>query len=414
MSWMDRIAEAACTAPSGTRVVFDYEDLQYTIDKKTAAFNFPDVSGTYIQFSGHTGRQYPLRAIFWGDECDTTAAEFMQLLTEDGIFVLEHPVYGRINVVPFGRITRRDNLKTAANQVIVEITFWETIGVIYPDVQNDPASEVLAAVSAYNTAAAESFNSAVSVDSAVEKTSLKNESMGLIDAAKSGLQTVADAVDAVRKTFNEVYASINSGIDTLVGEPLDLAFQTMILVQAPARALTSISARLDAYSNLAESIINNTTATASSRYDNRQANTFHMRELVASTHVTGTILSVINNQFETKTDALLAANVVLDLFDRIISWREGNYDTLGEIDTGELYQQLQNAVALTAGYLVYVSFSLKQERSFVLDRARTPLDLVAQLYGSIDDKLDFFITSNSLVGTELLEIPTGREIVYYV
>ena len=78
------------------------------------------------------------------------------------------------------------------------------------------------------------------------------------------------------------------------------------------------------------------------------------------------------------------------------------------------YQRLQEAVAITAGFLVEISFTLKQESIIILDRPRTIVDLVAELYGTVDDELDFFITSNNLSGSEILELPKGREIVYYI
>jgi len=49
-----------------------------------------------------------------------------------------------------------------------------------------------------------------------------------------------------------------------------------------------------------------------------------------------------------------------------------------------------------------------------LSRDRTIIDLVGELYGNIDDELDFFINSNNLSGNEILELPKGKEIVYYV
>ena len=42
------------------------------------------------------------------------------------------------------------------------------------------------------------------------------------------------------------------------------------------------------------------------------------------------------------------------------------------------------------------------------------IDLVGELYGEIDGKLDFFIQTNELSGDEFLEIKAGREIVYYL
>lgn len=412
--WADRLKEAAYTSPSGTRLSFDYEDVRRTVEKKTTAFNFPDANGTYVQDLGHAGRQYPLRVFFWGDDCDIDADVFEDLLLETGIGKLEHPIYGTIDVVPFGSITRRDDLKSAANQAVIEVTFWETIGVIYPTVQTDPGSEVLAAVSSFNESAASQLDETINITKAVESSSFKSNYQSLLDGVKSGLQAVADAQSNVQQAFNSVYSSINDGLNTLIGTPLDLAFQTTLLIQAPARALTSITSRLNAYRNLATALISGEGAVVSPGYDNRPSNAYHTRDLYASAYVTGSIVSVINNQFETKTDALNAAAEILDQFDQVAAWRDNNYESLLEIDTGSAYQQLQRSVALTAGFLVYISFSLKQERRLILDRARTIIDLVAELYGSIDDQLDFFIASNSLTGSEILELPAGREVVYYV
>ena len=83
------------------------------------------------------------------------------------------------------------------------------------------------------------------------------------------------------------------------------------------------------------------------------------------------------------------------------------------IDTGEVYQPMQDAMALTTGFLVDLSFSLVQERRVVLGRARTMVDRVGELYGSVDDQLDFFINTNDLSGDEIIEIPAGRTVVYY-
>ena len=126
------------------------------------------------------------------------------------------------------------------------------------------------------------------------------------------------------------------------------------------------------------------------------------------------VVSVVNNQFETKTDALEAADQILALTNDVINWRDNNYKSLGEIDTGSAYQKFIDAVALTAGFLVQISFNLKQERRIVLTGPRTIIDLSAELYGEIDPKLDFFINSNDLTGSEILELPAGKEVVYFV
>ena len=438
MSWIDRLKEFSYTSPSGIRTTFDFENVSQSFEKKTTAFDFPDAEGTFIQDLGHTGRRYPVRLFIWGDDHDQKADAFMLSLEERGAGKMEHPIYGVKTVVPFGIINRRDDLKTAANQSVFQFAFWETTNIIYPSSQTDPASEVIAAVNAYNIASSEQFENNIELDSTVEQVTFQNTYLALLDQATAVLEPIAVTQQDVETQFNAIVDSINSGINILVDDPLTLAFQTSVMIQSPARALTSISARLEAYSNLASQITGTSRIInpdgsegepviadgniAVTGVDSTNANNFFARDLYASTYSTGSIVSAVNNQFKTKSEALETAERILSDFEELVFWRDANYESLsatsneptGVIDTGEAYQQLLNAVALTAGFLVEISFTLKQERSIVLDRARTPLDLEAELYGTVDENLDFLISSNDLSGSEILEIQRGREIVYYI
>lgn len=414
MSWQDRIAEAALTSPSGVRLTFAYEDVSEVIELDGTAHKFVDADGTYVQRTGNSGRRYPLRVFFWGADYDIETATFNNALLEDGVFKLEHPIYGTKDVVPFGTVKRRDDLKTAGNQSVTDIVFWETIGVVYPAGQGDPASAVLSAVDDFNTSFADEFDKFLNVDTASLRATFKNNYTALLDTMQNGLQAVADVQDNVRTEFNAINDSINQGIDILVSEPLTLAFQTSQLIQSPARVLTDIRARLNAYGDLASSIISGDGAVVSSDGGVKSSNQFHTNDLYTSTYVTGSVVSAVNNQFITKKDALEAAELILDQLEDVTNWRDANFQSLDEIDTGASYQQLQEAVALCAGFLVEISFSLKQERSITLNRARTIIDLAGELYGEVDSQLDFLINTNNLSGSEILELPKGREIVYYI
>lgn len=414
MAWRDRVRGAAYTPPSGERLSFTYENVSKAVTKKTSAFNFPDADGTFIQDLGHTGRRYPLRVFFWGEDYDLEAATFEAALLERGVGELEHPAYGTVNVVPFGEIKRRDDLKTAANQAIIEVQFWETIDLLFPTGQTDPADAVLSSVDEYNDALAEQSDELLDIDTASERISFKNRYSAVLDVAQSTLQAVADTQDDVRQLFNTVFDSINTGIDILVAQPLTLVSQTAILLQAPALVLTNIQARLDAYGDLATSLITGDGAVRVPGLGSDNANAFHIDNIFASTAVTGAIVSAVNNQFITKPEALAAAEAILSLSEQVAAWRDDNFESLEIIDTGEAYQQLEEAVALAAGFLVQISFSLKQERRIVLDRDRSIVDLVFELYGEIDEQLDFFINSNDLTGDEIIELPKGREVVYFI
>ena len=416
-TWQDRVREAAYTSPSGNRVAFVYENVSYRITRKGTAFNFPDANGTYVQGMGLTGRRFPLLIYFWGDNYDLNATNFESALGEAGTGKLEHPMYGVRNVVPFGEISRRDDLKTAANQAIFQVTFWDTIGVIYPQGQGDPSSAVLNSVDSFNAAASQQYASSVSLDTALEQTSGKNVVQKLIDDVDAGLTAIADFNESRSRAFRANIDSINNGIDVLIKKPLTLATQMVIAAQAPARAQALITDRLEAYQNLLNSLTTGPNAVQIPGLDSNNSNSFLSASLMGSAYVSSSILSVVNNTFETKGDALAAAEVVQAQFEQVNAWQEANYASLepaGLVDTGEAYQALQEATAITIGFLTQISFSLKQERTIVLDRPRTIIDLAAELYGSIDDKLDFLINTNMLTGSEILELPAGRSIKYYV
>jgi prophage DNA circulation protein len=400
MAWTDRLKEAAYISPSGERYTFEFENVSSSRTKKTTNFEFPDVDGTYVQESGSAGRSFPLRCIFWGADYDLDADAFDAALFETGTGKLEHPIYGTVDVVPTGTVTRRDDLKTAGNQAIIEVTFMTTIGLIYPSAQTDPASEVLAAIAAYNEVVAGEFEDNIDLDTEVKKTSFKNQ-------YKAFLNSLSDGVAAVTAEFNAINDSINEGLDLLVGQPLTLAFQTMQLVQAPGRALALVTDKLAAYENLANSLLKNMDELLS-------VNDFILKDLFASGYVTGSLISVLNSQFDTRIAAIEAAASILAQFDEVNTWKDENLTELDMIDTGAAYQQLQASVALVAGYLVEISFTLKQERRIVLDRARTIVDLTAELYGEIDESIDFLIESNNFSGSEIIELPKGKEVVYYV
>lgn len=419
MTWRDRIAEAAYTSPSGERMTFGYVDVSSEVDKRTAAFAFPDVDGSYIQDNGASERRFPLVCIFSGPDCDLDAERFEGLLLERGAGVLEHPMYGRRDVVPFGTITRRDDLVSGANQTLVEVTFWSTVGAVYPSSGLSPKLEVIDAVRLAAPALGADFERTMSLDTEARRANAKLTVKDALRNISSALQTAADATESVSREFRDIQSQVNFGIDVLIGQPLLLAQQLINLTTLPSRALAGIASRLDGYRNLLDRMLRSSPASSGpppvlDRIVVRLSNEFHTADLVGGAAVLGSISSVVNNQFTAKPQALLAAESILAQSGDATAWRDGRFADLGQIDTGEGYAALQEATALAVGYLVEISFSLVPERAVVLDRPRALVELCAELYGSVaNERLDFLINTNRLTGSEILELPRGRKVVYY-
>jgi hypothetical protein len=422
-TWRDRVkGDAAYVSPSKKRIKFAFEDVQREVEKRGTVWEFPRVNEAYIQQRGFGARQYPLRCFFNGDEHDRIASAFELALLEPGIGTLEHPLYGTIkNVVPFGRITRADALRTAANQSVVEVTFWTTLTSVYPAAGRSAKSEIEEALGNFDVEAAQKFADGTDLRSKLSQANMKGAVRGVLSAVRTSMAAVSGEVASVRREMDSITRLINESLDVLVGSPLLLAQQIQNLILAPGRALAGISSRLEAYARLAQRIFGSKAGRpgefpvgVSAESITRQRNDMQLADLVAMAAVSGSVLSSLENSFQTKPDAITAADEVVSQYDAAVDWRDVANADAGIVDTGASLAALQQAVALTAGFLVEVSFRLIPERVLVLDRARSIIDLSAELYGSVDnERLDLLITSNRLTGAEILEVPRGRRILYY-
>lgn len=411
MTWEERQRPAAYIAPDGTRLPFVFESVSEQLPRKTAAFDFPDADGTYVQDLGVSSRRYPLRCIFTGPDYDLQAQAFMDALAQTGNGTLEHPAYGPRLVVPVGTPTRRDDLVNAANEAAVEVEFWVTTGLVYPAVELDAAAQIETAVQDYNRAAAESFAGGLDTSDPLAANTLRGAISDTLDRTSGALSGIARSTDEVFTRFRDIERSIVASLDDTVGQALTIGAQVSLFLQEPSRAAASIRQRLRDYGALLQVV---TASTPEPGFGARAQNTFEVDRLNAAGAVTGSVLSTLDADFATRGDALEAALDVLGQFEALQAWQDSGYTALDLSDTGGAYTELLDAVALAAGYLVEISFTLRQERALVTTAPRAVVELCAELYGSVDDNLDFFLTSNGFSGSEILEIPRGRRVVYYV
>lgn len=425
MNWQTRIRVLAYSSPSGKRIESQFTDVSMSFDKQTSAYVFPALKGTYVQDLGPSGDKFPLRFYFSGDDHDLQADEFLAMLRESGPGVLEHPMYGVRNVVPFGTVERRDDLVSAANQSVFDVQLWETLLIAFPSSQIDPAKAVLNSVSKFNSAIAGQYSKQASIVTAIERVGLSTKFRNVLQSTRAAMLAVTTPRNEIAREFNSIYDSMNRTLDLFASNPLDiggletLAFQATLFTQTSAQSVrnsdgtrTDGREQVNAYKSIVDEVIE-----GPAYVDNGTTgpqNNFITDDLFVLNAVTGSVLSLVNAQFDTRPQAVTAADELLTLVQSVIDWRDSNYYELNMLDIGDAYQQFIDMVSLLAGFLVQISFSLRQEYSFVLDRNRTIIDLVAEIYGAVDEFLDFFILTNNLTGSEILELPRGRKILYYL
>ena len=410
MSWIEDLREAAYTAPDGTRLTFFYEDVSKEIDKKTSQFLFPYKDGAKIQDLGVGSRRYPLRIIFWGDDYNTEANDFEDALEQKGVGILEHPLYGVKKVVPFGTISRRDDLKSANNQAIFDIAFYETIeDIVFPVSIVNIEQDILNDIDAFLDIQSQEFLNKTSIITAFEDVSIQADlNAGVLDLNKF-LSDIAKVQSAINAEFQSITSAITSAITDVINKAQIIASQAIILAKTPARVAVSISKRIEGYSNIIASL---TTKIFDPSTDSSSVNSYQTNNTFVNASLTGAVEASIFTEFTTKSGALEIADDLLLLYENVQTWQDANIQNLDIVDIGNSYAIVKEIITKAVSRLVKLSFTLQQERSLILDRNRTPIDLVGELYGDLN-QLDFFITSNKLNGDKILEVKKGEKVLYY-
>lgn len=402
MSWQDRIRQAAYTGPDGTRHTFAFTDVSREATKKTTAYGSPDSPGVTIQDRGELSRRLPLAIYFNGDDHDLQADAFFESLLAPGQGVLEHPRYGRTNVVPFGDIRQRDKLVTEASQTVVEVTFWVVRSGRYPTEQTDTPSDITAAITASTDAGADDA-ARITPDSPDGRVRYAGRFEALRGTVSGVIEPLTRTNAAAWSRYKQINNALNTTADIVLGDPLTQAYQVAALVQLPASLAINVQAKIEGYADILGQI---TDIVSPSQSD------YAARAVWANAVINAVTSATLLGDYRNKPDAIAAVDAMLELFDTWSTWRDVSRQS---VETGDTYEKTQDAVTRCAGYIVSASFTLRTERRFTLDKPAALVPICAKLTGSIrNEDITEFVNNNRLTGSEILEIPEGRELVYYL
>ncbi|MGP1603261.1 MAG: DNA circularization N-terminal domain-containing protein [Treponema sp.] len=454
MAWNDEIQEAAYNSPSGKRQCFIYENVSRETDLKTASFVFPELDGALIQSLGVGGRTFPLKCIFSGASCNKEADSFEKLLEERGHGLLEHPVYGRINVVPTGKIKRTDNILNGANESSVEVTFSETL--VDKDESTSEvvtADELDAAMDEYEDTAVAVFANNIQTDTIEDKMQLQSVIKANADSTFKGVEKMTKNAPKNKKRnrllqwFNSAKKFINSIIDNIdkIGTYANEVARTMIkMIRYPSKIISDTLSKITGYQLMIKDIANNVKAdpfgkkavtnqfaaaclawgsmVAALSYGCAKTAAEQSVNQGASASNSGDSNDLESHDsegectggFVSRADILETAAQITQIFAEYSAYIDSQNKKNAFIDTGETYEKLLNVVTYSLRSLEETAFNLPITRIITLDRDRQLFELLTELYGKDGfNRQDEFINDNKLTADEIVLIPMGREVRYY-
>jgi len=425
MSWKDRILPASIKTPDGNIYEFDFEDIESSTQKKTSTYQMADIPGSLVQDFGLGEKSYPMIMFFTGPDCDLTANDFESSIELAGICVLNHPIKGEKNVIILS-FTRSDALKTAANQVVFTLAMTETILTEIPETttqlktQLEQKQEDL--VDANSTAFSEQYN-ATKLQDALNS---KNRLLQNVKDFKSSVGDIIQTVNDINDLVDEVSSYITENIDFLMSAPLLLAGAMQRLYNAPSRAFASVKTRINGYLPAYNAILK--TPAGQNAQDKKN-------QLAEKTLILNCIVSSMSEVFTnpdpegngvynylTRSDAIKSAQDLKQYLIDMQDYLDNQENSTKDDDLKNKYNvpdtvssAIKDIVSDSLKILIADSFDLRIEKIIVIDKARTIIDLCYELYGSTEiADIDFLISSNNLTGSDLIIIPVGKIIRYYV
>lgn len=455
MAWNDEIQEAAYNSPSGKRQTFIYENVSRETDLKTASFVFPELDGALIQSLGLGGRTFPLKCIFSGASCNKEADSFEKLLSERGHGILEHPVYGKINVVPTGKIKRTDNILAGANESSVEVTFSETLVDKEESTSEVATADKLdAAMDEYENSGAADFAENIYTDSIEDKMQLQAVMKANANSTFKGVEKMVKAApknksrtnllqwyDSAKRFINSIIDNVDK-IGTFANE---VAITTIKMIRLPSQITSDAFSKLAGYQLMIKDIANNVKAdpfgtkavtnqwaaatlawgsmvaalsygcakTATEQSVNQGANNFES-SMDSAEDDSDFSEGSSNGGFASRSDVLETAAQIAASFAEYSAYIDSQNKKNAFVDTGETYEKLLNVVTYSLRSLEETAFNLPVIRIIKLDRDRQLFELLTELYGKDGfNRQDQFINDNKLTADEIVLIPMGREVCYY-
>jgi len=408
--WLKDLVPAEFISNSGVKIPFDYLDLTSHFPRKTSVFGSVTADGVYVQDNGNGGNRFPVMMILAGNNNHKQTRDALLAMTERGESTLQHPVWGLMLVQILGDIEVKTAFVTEAGQTVIGCEFVETTGLL---VEETPAFPSVLAF--FNDNSATSFAENLNVDDVADKANAIQKIKSTLGTVKGVLDGLTNGVESLQREIDDGFDSINSGMDILIGQPLQLAKEIQILAQLPAKNLALTKAKLEGYKNIAWELLAD--RPKPNGYDFTASNGNEINKLIASSAVASTAQVGELAEFELKKDYTDAASDIDELTQGFIDYVDDSDAILDNPDNstdGNGWGELLDLSTIAQNNLITNSFEALNQLTITTEKEDAAINWCFRLYGTCKpEPFAFFCNSNDLSGDEISVISVYRELVYY-
>jgi len=368
-------------------------------------YEFPKIGGALVRRYEQKANRYDIEFYFQGADHLEQAAAFEASAADKRPWTISHPFEGSLLVHPIGfKKTNRGLNVTVYNGSVIE-----TITEDAPKATANPADKILSEKETADTLMADSYVAEVKPKAADLK-EMGTKTKSTFELGKKGINNVIDS----QEYFN-AFNDANRAINNAVAEPLLAIRQIQAMINAPYNFISNVQSRVGTLKSQLEALAASISTIVS-------RNSKKLYENNAGTMLSAMAAATISNaSYSSRREALDVIDTLVGQYNAYIT----NLDTLQSTSGAVLDSyipdatgiiQLSNLVSYTVSALLQIATNARQERSFILEEDDTLFTLAKRLYGLREDDstITELIDTNKFTMQELLIIPKGRTIKYYV
>jgi len=413
MSWLEKI-KTNLSITTGDGKVFNplWTPLDKEIAYNLAVYEFPKIGGALVRRYEQKANRYDIEFYFQGADHLEQAAAFEASAADKRPWTISHPFEGSLLVHPIGfKKTNRGLNVTVYNGSVIE-----TITEDAPKATANPADKILSEKETADTLMADSYVAEVKPKAADLK-EMGTKTKSTFELGKKGINNVIDS----QEYFN-AFNDANRAINNAVAEPLLAIRQIQAMINAPYNFISNVQSRVGTLKSQLEMLGNSLLTIGGGLASLIPRNSKKLYENNAGTMLSAMAAATISNaSYSSRREALDVIDTLVGQYNAYIT----NLDTLQSTSGAVLDSyipdatgiiQLSNLVSYTVSALLQIATNARQERSFILEEDDTLFTLAKRLYGLREDDstITELIDTNKFTMQELLIIPKGRTIKYYV
>jgi hypothetical protein len=420
MSWKEKITNIQFKIITGEGSEFTplWKAPSRNKNFNASVFEFNNIEGAFVARGKSGSFKFPIELHFTGDDHIEEADRFFQAAKDQRPWRLTHPNYGEVLVQPIN-LNQSD---AAQNDSVITGELYETIEDTYPDSIPAVQALVLENVDEAQTELANDFD-IVDPEPSLLSTLLStvNKVGANYKAAAITATDLATVQQALNDTLNAL-TNITEGPDVFMNRAAELA-------RTPAKFYASVGDRIniiqESYDDLVQAIDGLLTV-QNRQYFEAMGGALVIAKAEAVVLTSDEIAEEQdieeNNivDYTTRNDVI---NIADDIQNTLISYIDKLGEYQSEVDaTPNSYTPTQNginkvkeSINLASGQLLQIAVETKQERKYTVPQPTGIIILVHRLLGNtLNETIENFVESNNILLDEIIQIPKGRELTYYI